>query len=117
MRAIHTIFASGLGIILLGAQEEEQLVLDDRATDVCVVDRLRTVVALVVRVQIPYLVAGSYFRRDEGIGVVGVLLRSLPARRIPFSAETEVPFIGAGPADLVDHAADGAAVLGTVARD
>src|SRR5690348_903272 len=98
MRAIHAVFASGLRIILLGTQEEEQLVLDDRATGVSVVDGFRAVVAFVVRVQVPYLVAGSYFRRDERIGVVGVLLRRLPAGRIPLGPDTEMPFVGTGPA-------------------
>src|SRR6185437_5607383 len=60
------------------------------------------------------MVAGP---RDERVGVVGVLGIVIPASRRPLRAEPEVPFVRSGSAELVDHATDGTAVLGAIARD
>ena len=100
-----------MAVVLLGSQEEEQLVPDERAADVGVVDRFAGAVALAVHGQI----AGPVARiRLQRIGVVVIDRGGLQACRLPQCARPEMPLVGAALADLVDHAADGAAVLGVV---
>ena len=68
--------------------------------------------ALVVGVEAPGILAGRGFQR---IGIVGVAPVALQGGRLVRGARAEVPGVAAAHPDLVDHAADGAAVFGAVA--
>ncbi len=101
-------------VVLFGGQEEEQPVLDDRAADVGVVDRLLGILGRVVAVQQARWIP---LRGRQRIGVIGILEAVLQEGRLHQGAHAKVPVVGAALADLVDHAADGAAIFGAVAAD
>src|SRR5574337_2052438 len=71
-------------VVLLDAQEEKQLVLDDGAAGVGFVDRFAGTVALAVTLQITRLLAGI---RHQRIGVVVIDGVGPPVRRLPQDKE------------------------------
>src|SRR6185312_3256719 len=90
--------------------EEEQLVPDDRATHVEVVDRRPVVVLAVGLIQ-----AAGHRRRRQAIRVGDVVLAAHHRRRLVEELPAEMPFVGAALADHVEHAAVAAPVLRAVA--
>ncbi len=113
---------AGAGAVSLGelaVDEEEQLVLDDRAADIGTGGVLPGVVLVAVLIQLAIGLVSRAARiiggEVAGVGVIHVARRCAQRFRAPDLVRTGLPFVGAATGHDVDHATGGAPKVRAIA--